>query len=266
MLAEATEDPNTGPLPVKFAGMAARFIARRICSKPIALRNTPPMATFTFDDVPASACDVGARILERHGARGTFYVTGKDCGTAGPDRPLRASIEQLRIVCKKGHEIGCHTFSHPTVRRVSNDELGAEIDRNRFVLQAIDNNIVVRNFAYPFGDLSVRTKRYLEARFDSCRSGHAGINSGVADLGALDAWPLGDMSLDRSKISELIDETIQSRGWLIFYSHDVTQPPSRYGVSPDLLEWTISAAKRAGCVLATVAEGLTIIKDRAVRD
>ena len=58
---------------------------------------------------------------------------------------------------------------------------------------------MVRNFAYPYGDLSVRTKRYLETRFDSCRSCHAGINTTVADLGALKAWPLDNASVDRLK-------------------------------------------------------------------
>jgi len=266
MFAEATQDPNTGSLPARLTSMAQRFVARRICSKPLVLRDTPPMVSFTFDDVPASACEVGAPILERHGARGTFYIAGGGCGTGSPDGPMRASMEQLRTVWKKGHEIGCHTYSHPTVRRMSNDGIGAEIDRNQVALKVIDAGIVIRNFAYPFGDLSVRTKRYLESRFDSCRSAHAGINSGVADLGALDAWPLDSASLDRSKIATLIDETARSRGWLIFHSHDVAERPSRYGVTPDLLEWAVGTARQAGCILATVAGALSIIRNRAAND
>ena len=35
------------------------------------------MVTFTFDDVPVSACELGAGILESFGARGTFYVAGQ---------------------------------------------------------------------------------------------------------------------------------------------------------------------------------------------
>ena len=98
---------------------------------------------------------------------------------------------------------------------MSRDELGSELDRNQTILKKINNNIVLRNFAYPYGDMSVGTKRYLEARFDTCRSGHAGINTGVADLGALHAWPLDNANLDRAKIAELIAETVQTRGWLI---------------------------------------------------
>jgi peptidoglycan/xylan/chitin deacetylase (PgdA/CDA1 family) len=263
MLARTTQDPNTGPLPGRVASMAFRFVARQFRSKPLLLRNMPPMVTFTFDDVPASACETGARILERHGARGTFYVAGRDCGTTSPGAPPCASIEQLKQVWENGHEIGCHTYSHPAVRYMSLDELGSELDRNQSLLKKINSNIAVRNFAYPYGDMSVRTKRYLEARFDSCRSGHAGINTVVADLGALNAWALESASLDRTKIADLIAETVQNRGWLIFYSHDVAEQPSRYGVSPDLLEWAVNTAKRLGCTLTTIADGLKLISAAA---
>jgi peptidoglycan/xylan/chitin deacetylase (PgdA/CDA1 family) len=263
MLAHQTRDPNGGSLPERVAGIASRFLARQSRSKVLTLRDIPPMVSFTFDDVPASACELGARILEQQGARGTFFVAGRGCGTAAPGAPLRASIDQLRTAWTNGHEIGCHTYSHPAIRHISLEELGQELERNRTMLKNISGNIVVQNFAYPYGDFSIRTKHYLEGRFDSCRSSHAGINNGITDLGAIDAWPLQNASIDHAKIVELIAETIQTCGWLIFYSHDVAEPPSRYGVSPDLLEWAVGTATRSGCVLTTVAESLNLIRGQA---
>ena len=72
MLAPQPQDPNTGSLPRRVTNMASRFIARQSRSKVLPLRNAMPIVTFTFDDVPASACEQGAHILERHGARGLF--------------------------------------------------------------------------------------------------------------------------------------------------------------------------------------------------
>ena len=241
--------------------MASRFLARQSRVKMLTLGNVLPMVSFTFDDVPASACELGARILEQQEARGTFYVAGN--ATAGPGAPARATINQLRTIWANGHEIGCHTFSHPSIRQLSLEQLGWELDRNRRALNTISDDIVVQNFAYPYGDLSIRTKRYLESRFKSCRSSHAGINMGTADLGALDAWPLQNASIDRAKVVELIDATAQTCGWLIFYTHDVAKPPSKYGVSPDLLEWAVGTATRSGCALTTVAESLNLIRGRA---
>ena len=40
------------------------------------------MVSFTFDDLPKSAVTTGAGMLEAHGARGTFYVSGGLVGAA----------------------------------------------------------------------------------------------------------------------------------------------------------------------------------------
>lgn len=266
MSAHEPQDPNSGSLPTRLTALAFRFAARQFCRKPLALRNAQPMVSFTFDDVPASACEIGGRILEQRGGRGTFYVAAEACGTTTPGKPARASIDLLRKVWANGHEIGCHTYSHSAVRSLSYNQLDAELGRNQAALRKISGNLVVRNFAYPYGDMSVRTKSYLETRFASCRSGHAGLNTGTADLGALNAWPLQDASLDRAKIAELITQTVQSRGWLIFFSHDVAEQPTRFGVSPDLLEWTVCTAKQSGCVLTTIAEGLALATGAASQE
>jgi peptidoglycan/xylan/chitin deacetylase (PgdA/CDA1 family) len=44
------------------------------------MRNRRAIVSFTFDDFPSSAVSNGARLLEDHGARGTFYLTGSYCG------------------------------------------------------------------------------------------------------------------------------------------------------------------------------------------
>src|SRR5258708_35453756 len=75
-------------LAAKLAGKASRFLARNVHTKTLALRNGQPLVTFTFDDVPASACHVGALIIERYGARGTYYVSGAGCGAPSPSGQL----------------------------------------------------------------------------------------------------------------------------------------------------------------------------------
>jgi peptidoglycan/xylan/chitin deacetylase (PgdA/CDA1 family) len=259
MLGRSSQDIDSSSLPAKVAGKASRFLARNIRSKGLVLRNMVPIVTFTFDDVPASACDTGASILEKYDARGTFYVTGRGCGQPGSGGPPLASIDQLRTVWGNGHEIGCHTYSHPAVSRISLDQLRVELESNKRTLRDIDHGIEVRNFAYPHGDLTLRSKGYLQARFDSCRCIYRGINGGIVDLGSLKAWPLENASIDRAKIAKLIARTIGSNGWLIFCSHDVAERPNKYGVSPSLLHWAVDAAITNGCVLATVASALKLI-------
>jgi peptidoglycan/xylan/chitin deacetylase (PgdA/CDA1 family) len=247
----------------KICGKFSRYLARNVPTKKLGMRNTKPIISFTFDDVPASACDTGARILEQYGVRGTFYIAGAGYGRESPVGTL-ATPEQLRPMWLRGHEIGCQTYFHSPVSRLTRDQLELEFDCNQAALKRIDGKVQVRNFAYPYGDLSFGARRQLEALFDCCRSVDHGINSGVANLGALKSWPLENATLDRSRITALIADTIRTNGWLIFFSHDVVERPSRYGVDPGLLEWTVKAAKQSGAIVVPIADSLKYVAGSVV--
>jgi peptidoglycan/xylan/chitin deacetylase (PgdA/CDA1 family) len=246
----------------KLIGKGSRFLARNFATKKLQMRNTRPMVSFTFDDVPVSACNVGTRILEQRGAHGTFYIAGAGCGKTSPVG-LLASIEQIRTVWLRGHEIGCQTYLHSAVSRLCRSELETEYFRNQSTLKMIDDKIVVRNFAYPYGDLSFGARRYLEMQYDSCRSVDHGINHRIAYLGSLKSWALENSTIDRKKITALIADTIRTNGWLIFISHDVTDQPSKYGVHPELLDFAVQVGQRSGCELVTVDEALRLARGTA---
>lgn len=243
----------------KVVGKMSRFLARNVATKKLVMRNTRPMVTFTFDDVPVTACDLGVRLLEQYAAHGTFYVAGAGCERNSPVG-LLASIDQLRVVYSKGHEIGCQTFSHAAVSSLRRGELEREYSRNQAALRRIDSNLPVRNFSYPYGDLSFRARLQLERLFDSCRSIDPGINAGVTDLGLLKSCVLDNSSIDRAGISRLIAETVRTNGWLIFLSHDVSDQPSRFGVRPDLLEFALRDARQAGLQMVTISQALEIAR------
>ena|ERR1700738_3477530 len=75
------------------------------------LLNKTPMVSFTFDDIPKSAATTGARLLDEHGARGTFYVSGGVVGSSSPNWEM-TDADNILALHARGHEIGCHTFSH----------------------------------------------------------------------------------------------------------------------------------------------------------
>src|SRR5689334_16833324 len=96
-----------------------RRIARHLRTKPFAMRNSAPLVSFTFDDVADSAYTNGAAVLDEYGIHGSFYIAGGTCGTN--DTYWRViEHDQIRDLNARGHEIGCHTFSHTAV-----DELDA---------------------------------------------------------------------------------------------------------------------------------------------
>ena len=194
-----------------------RQAARHSRSKPFAMRNTAPLVSFTFDDVPASAYSNGAAILEQYGLRGTFYIAAGTCGTM--DRHWQViDREQVRALYDRGHEIGCHTFSHVAADRLGALDMDEECGRNRTLLRALCPGIEVANFCYPFGRVSLPRKRQLKDRFDSCRGIYQGINAGSIDLAMLRVIELYDRTLTHSKLARVLRETRRAP-WLADLLH-----------------------------------------------
>jgi peptidoglycan/xylan/chitin deacetylase (PgdA/CDA1 family) len=235
-----------------------RKAARHSRSKPFAMRNTAPLVSFTFDDVPASAFSNGAAILEQHGIRGTYYIAGGILG--GTDTHWRViDREQVRALYDRGHEIGCHTFSHVGVDKLEARILDDECRRNGEALRELCPDIEITNFCYPFGRVSLPRKRQLEARFDTCRGIYEGINAGIVDLALLRVIELYDRTLTRDKLARVLRETRERNGWLIFYTHDIAETPSWIGCSPRLLRETVRAVQAENMRCMPIRDALTAI-------
>lgn len=219
------------------------------------MRNSTPMVSFTFDDLPKSAATTGAELLEAHGARGTFYVSGGLVGGATPDWAAGDADDVLSLH-RRGHEIGCHTFSHQRACDLDEAAMTAEIVRNREYFRALDPTMQIDSFAYPFGYGSFARKYQLRSEFQTCRSIVPGVNAGSVDLQFLRAMPLIDREMDRDGLERAFDEAQSSNGWLIFYGHDVADRPSPYGCSPALLDLALDAASRRKIPALTMAEAM----------
>jgi peptidoglycan/xylan/chitin deacetylase (PgdA/CDA1 family) len=241
-----------------------RRAARYHRTKPFKMRNASPLVSFTFDDVPDSAFLNGAPVLERHGLKGTFYIAGGTCGATDAYWHL-IERDQVRALYTRGHEIGCHTFSHVPVETLGAAELEEECRRNLTLLRELCPGIALANFCYPFGRASLPRKRELQRRFDSCRGIYEGINTGTIDLAMLRVIELYDRTLTPAKLDRVIRETRDRKGWLIFYTHDVADPPSGIGCSPGLLGRTIEAVQAAGLRPLPVRDALSVIGYEAAK-
>jgi peptidoglycan/xylan/chitin deacetylase (PgdA/CDA1 family) len=241
-----------------------RMLARLVPATRKRLRLSAPLVSFTFDDVPDSAAVNGAAILERYGVQGTFYVSG---GLAGRryDAWAFATPAALQPVVEAGHEIGCHTYSHPDMQQTSWAQIRSELARNsRFLAEHLE--ITPRNFAYPYGSVGLFQKYRMAFRFDSCRGVYEGVNAGHLDLGQLRAVRLYDDLLGAEGVERWLDEAASRQGWLIFYTHDVADPRSNQGTSPRLLDDAIRQSLARGYQIVTVAEALRIAKARSSRN
>jgi peptidoglycan/xylan/chitin deacetylase (PgdA/CDA1 family) len=209
-------------------------------------RGTPgrPLVTFTFDDFRKSAWVNGGPLLARFGAKATFYVAG---GFEGRTIQGIRYYDRSDLVAAHAddHEIACHTYSHYSVPKRSSADLDSDIERNGAFLRNALGNVHPVSFAYPYGDVSPRSRSVFMRRFTSCRSVHAGLNKGRMNLGALNAVTLYNRPWEIDHIDRWIRRAKDERAWLIFLTHDVDDDPPAVGTTPALLEYALAATRRA---------------------
>lgn len=220
------------------------------------MRNPRPLASFTFDDVPSSACRDGAGILERHGCRGTFYVCG---GLTSDDVEVADGLhtrEDLTLLHRNGHEVASHGFAHLHYQTLSAAVTDQDLSRNDHFLSETLGGYRPSSFSFPFGSVDPVSKARVARRFSNARGNHAGINARRMDVALLRANRLYDSTVSEAGVRDLLREASSCNGWVIFYTHDVRSNPSRVGCSPELLEFAVDAAGRAGFEVLPVKHAL----------
>lgn len=230
------------------ASHVARRVGRFIRVRPVPLSWPGGVVSFSFDDFPKSAIEVGGAILEKHGVRGTYYVALGLAGSEGNQGPI-ADSSQIRETDQRGHELACHTYSHLDCSRAPGAAILDDLHRNGEAFAEL-LGFAPSNFAYPFGRYLLPAKRLVAPLFASCRGTMGGSNGGTVDLADLRGTSIYAPQYDETALRRLIDRNRDAGGWVIFYTHDVGNSPSSYGCTPGQLEALVAyAVERAAAVL-----------------
>jgi len=72
----------------------------------------------TFDDGPSEWTPAVLDLLAEHEARATFFLIGAR---------VRERPDDARRIAADGHEVGSHTFTHPRLTEIGDEEVRAEI-------------------------------------------------------------------------------------------------------------------------------------------
>lgn len=113
-----------GPGPDRYKVVPRRFEAQVAALKGLDVH-------LTFDDGGASAIDA-ARILERHGLSGSFFVVTSVIGTPG-----FLDADAIRELRAHGHRIGSHSHTHAFLTALSDDEVTQEWSESKAILEEI---------------------------------------------------------------------------------------------------------------------------------
>ena len=215
--------------------------------------STVPLASISFDDFPRTAWTNGGAILREHDIKATYYTAAGFVGRI-VENIEQYNLDDLKAVAAAGHEIASHTLTHPRVYDLSNTQIRAQEEATQaFFRQHLPGQETV-GFAYPYGEASVRTKRLYSTLYPLCRGIRLGVNATWLDCGQLKAVGIERNSWTRERIESVIDEAVQKNAWVIFFTHDITDTPSNYGATPEMLEHAIVTLKRAGIEILPVHE------------
>ena len=85
-----------------------RLLYERLWARQVDAVRARGFVTFTFDDFPASALDIGGAILEKYDCRGTYYASP---GLMGCETVVgrHFSLRDLERAAAKSHEIASHS-------------------------------------------------------------------------------------------------------------------------------------------------------------
>ena len=241
--------------PFTFRDRLNNWASRKIPVKRARSRLSRPLATVTFDDFPKSAWTAGGPILRGFGARGTYFAAGRYCGTEEYGIEYY-DADDLRAVHAAGHEVGSHTFFHRYVPEVLSRDLVADARRNADFVRGILGDVTLSSFAFPFGDVSPRTKLLFSRLYPCCRGIRPGVNAGVLDLAQLWAVPLEVRHWTAQEVEERVEEARRQNGWIVFFTHDVSETPAPYGCTPAMLEHALRTVASAGMPVLPIREAL----------
>jgi len=218
------------------------------------ISSTTPTLCVTFDDVPASACRLGAQIVEQSGGRATFYASGGLDAAEQGDGDFH-TVEDLQRLHAAGHEIGSHGFAHMRYPEQTEATQRRDIALNQSYFEQAGIPKPV-HFAYPFGAVNIRAKRVCGEHFQTCRGIQEGMMQYKADTAWLHSYPLHASKWSAPKVTQILNTLHDDGGWVIFYAHGLSDTPSPFDTTADILTHTLREANALGLNSVTMSAAL----------
>jgi peptidoglycan-N-acetylglucosamine deacetylase len=146
--------PPSGPLPA-IKGAVKRILSESafLLGTVIRVSTAEPVIALTFDDGPhPEDTPPILELLEKHGAKGTFFVVGKSA---------RQHPELIERIASAGHAIGNHTWDHPSMPSLKGGFRRRQLAWTEEILGKSSSGL----FRPPYGEQS------LGSRLDAFRLG-----------------------------------------------------------------------------------------------
>ncbi len=190
-VARVTETKKPPTAAAQSPAQATSRPKRRYAGYPgeIAHTDSKTRIALTFDaGASATPCPSILKTLRDNGLHVTFFLTGKWC---------EKNPELVKEIAAEGHEIGNHTYSHPDLRKVSDEEIIEQLSKCDDLVKDLTGESTKPYFRPPFGG---RNKHVLEV---------AGEQGYTSVYWSLDCWDAFKKGITAEQIEKRVLDRIQ---------------------------------------------------------
>lgn len=218
-----------------------------------------PLITVTFDDGYESIYKTAMPLLQQYGIHTTQYVLG---GTS--DQPEYVSWKQIGEMQKGGHEIACHSMTHPDLVKIDASQLNYQLGQCKTELSKRFGTVT--DFVSPYGSANDTTRTAISQYFDSDRNTNGDPKNGVtnADVNTADNFNRYNIigvtvhhDTTVKELQELVAYAKATNGWLVLTYHQADDTSSsQFGVDPAAMNKQLQYLSKTNVRIVTMHDAL----------
>jgi len=161
--------------------------------------------SLTFDDSMKEHYTIVAPELEKRGFRGTFWMCGGWMPTEPQYDTTHFTWSEAKEMSDKGHEMSNHSWSHPNMTTLSEDELKEQIRKN--------DEAILANLGKPSTTFCFPYNAYNDAVLAEVMKGRIGAR--------LKEFWLGGQHSPKEYLQKQIEDALAAGSWIVGMTHGI---------------------------------------------
>ena len=187
--------------------------------------------SLTFDDSMKEHYTIVAPELEKRGFRGTFWMVGAWMPEVAEADTTHFTWAEAKEMSDNGHEMSNHTWSHPYMTMLSDEDLYNEIKKN--------DDAILANIGKPSTTFCFPYNAFNEKVIAAAMEGRVGAR--------LKEFWLGGQNSPKEYLTKTVEDALASGSWIagmthgINYGYDCYSDPTEF---TDFLDYVKSLENR----------------------
>ena len=226
-----------------------------------------PLLSVTYDDGWESIYSQAMPILQRNGIRTTQYVLS---GVEKDEQYM--SWDQIAAMQTAGHEIACHSVSHPDLTTLDDKHLREQIKGCKTDLTTRFGSVT--NFASPYGAETGHTVNEISKVFASQRNANGELGDGITDedvntranfsrYDIIGITVRGDTTIDQLKA--VLEYAKAHNAWVVLTYHQADDEDSKFALDITKMTKQLEFLSKSDIRIVTVNQALASLDRKGAK-